>query len=304
MRVIPALALTDALVQSSAPEPGPGEEVWLASKAYVMGDEVILTSTHRRYGCVAACTGESPDASLLKAVPKWYDMAATNRWAMFDLLRNTATTHPEVLYTTITPNIRVDALAVLATNATTVRVQMIKNGVIIFDRDKTMLKRQTTTWYEYFFGAWAPLKSLVIFDLPPMINATIIVTQRLAGGTVSCGALVVGRSVKVGATEYNATSDTLNFSSVTRDLFGNATMVQRRNVPKTNQTLFLDKHRVDTVRKLRDDLNALPAVWSGLDDSQDHAYFEALLILGFYRTFTINLDHPTFAKITLELEEV
>jgi hypothetical protein len=110
--------------------------------------------------------------------------------------------------------------------------------------------------------------------------------------------------VDIGTVVAEAESDVLNFSTVDRDFAGGiSTMVQRRNVPKTIQTIWFPKSDTNKIRALRDSLNGTPAVWAGIDDSTDD-YFEAILILGFYRRFTIDLTLPENGKISLELEQV
>ena len=64
-------------------------------------------------------------------------------------------------------------------------------------------------------------------------------------------------------------------------------MVQRRNVPKTIQQIMVAKSRINKIRILRDALAGTPAVWSALTDSADD-YFDAFLIIGFYKKFSIN----------------
>jgi hypothetical protein len=142
-----------------------------------------------------------------------------------------------------------------------------------------------------------------LFDLPPYVAGVVTVTFTRAAGDVTVGGLILGTSVYVGDTQYNAESDALNFSTVERDEFGNSQLIPRRTVPKTNQTLFCTKERVNRIIKVREEQNAVPALWSGLDDDTD-GYFESLLILGYYRRFTVSLDHPDVAVISLELEEV
>jgi hypothetical protein len=41
----------------------------------------------------------------------------------------------------------------------------------------------------------------------------------------------------------------------------------------------------------------------GVED-QNHPYFEAYLIFGFYRDFTFEIDNPIGPMISLELEEI
>lgn len=116
--------------------------------------------------------------------------------------------------------------------------------------------------------------------------------------------VVMGNKVYLGATQYNARSDSMNFSTINRDEFGGAILKPRRSVPKTNQTLWTPYDIVNSVRQVRTDLNAVPALWSGLDEKFDHPYFESLLILGIYKQFEIDLAHPQVALVNLELEEI
>ena len=120
---------------------------------------------------------------------------------------------------------------------------------------------------------------------------------------LALSAAVIGTNVYVGQVLSQARSDALNFSTITRDAFGNATLVPRRSVPKTDQTLVSEPSRVDKLREVRSTLNAVPAVWSGMDDKATNPHFEALLVLGIYKEFSISLE-PLLTNITLSLEEI
>jgi hypothetical protein len=139
--------------------------------------------------------------------------------------------------------------------------------------------------------------------VPPYSDGVVTVTVTSTSGDAGLGALVVGTFVNLGQTQYSAVSDVLNFSTVERDSEGNAIFEPRRNVPKSQQTVFSDKLQVNKIINTRKDLNAKPALWYGLDDATD-GYFEAVSILGFYREFEINLDYPNHAVLSIELEEV
>lgn len=146
---------------------------------------------------------------------------------------------------------------------------------------------------------------MVLFDLPPYASGVLTVTLTRAAGNVECGALVIGTSVDLGTVLDQASSEDLNFSSVDRDTYGDINvLVPRRTVPKTTQTLHAEKARVDVLRAVRKALNAVPAVWSGLDDANADGYFEALLILGIYKEFSITLGRDHFVKVGLQLEEI
>ena len=233
----------------------------------------------------------------------WIDAGPTNRWAMFDLLRNTGTTTASPLTVSITPGQRVDSIGVVGMVADTVTVTVTVAGATVYTASANLLNRPTSGWYDYFYGAFRYRQEFARFDLPPYTNAVITITLTKANGNVTCGGVVLGSSVYLGRTLHEAESDALNFSKIERDDFGTATLVPRRSVPRTVQTLRCKKTDVDRILQLRDDLNATPALWSGLDD-QDSGYFSALLIVGVYKRFTISMDQPEDALISLELEEV
>lgn len=301
MRVTPPITISDSrLTSSTAAEPGVGEVVWNPATPYTAGQTVYLAANHTRYErLISGTTAGSPDVDS----DNWVEIGPTNRFAMFDLLRNTGTVSASPLVVEITPGQRIDSLGLVGLVADSVTVEMHNDDVLEYSRTVNLSTRQTSSWYEYFHGVFSYRTALALFDLPPFAAGVVTVTFTRATGDVTVGGLILGMSAYLGNTQYNAESDALNFSVVERDAFGNSRLIPRRSVPKTNQTLFCEKVRVNKVIKVRDDLNAVPALWSGLDDAQD-GYFEALLILGYYRRFTISLDHPDIAQISLELEEV
>ncbi|HEY3694054.1 hypothetical protein [Phenylobacterium sp.] len=271
---------------------------WSSGTTYAVGDVVLDATNHVEYTSLAA-------SNLNHAVTDtaWWLSATSNRWRMFDLLRNTGATGPSPMTVVITPGQRIDSVGLVGLVADSATVTLTVAGMTVYSKTINLSSRNTTSWYTYFFGAFT-FKSVVgLFDLPPYTNGVVSVTLTRAGGLVTCGGLLVGTSVYLGRTLYNPDNDALNFSTIDRDLFGNATLVQRRTVPKVNVQIRATKASVNSAIALRTLLNAVPALWSGLDDSED-AYFEPLLILGVYKRFTVNMDLPDYALITLELEEV
>lgn len=241
----------------------------------------------------------------LSDTTKWLASGPTNKWAMFDLLRNTATIAPLILTNVLTPATRVDSICLAGmVNVTTAVVTVVSSAVTVYTSTTDLTNREVLDWYDYYFLTFSTQPTLALFDLPPYTNAIITVTLSVATGNVECGACVLGSYVYIGDVQYEAESDVLNFSTVTRDFAGGtALMVQRRNVPKTIQQIMVAKNRVNKIRLLRDALAGTPAVWSALTDST-HDYFDAFLIIGFYKKFSINARHPEHATISLELEEI
>lgn len=302
MRVIPPILINDSkLASSSVPEDDYAE--WAVGTTYGLGARVILTSTHKIYESVSASnTGNNPAAEATDPPTYWLEIGFTNRWRMFDTLRNTRTVATDELVVEILPGERIDSVALVGLEGQTALIQVYDGTNLVYEQELFLKTRVTSTWYEYFFEKFDTLGAVSVFDVPPFTNARVKVT--ISGyGEVSCGALVVGKSSYIGQTEIQAVSDALNFSVVERNEFGDSFLQQRRSIPKTNQTVLAEKRDVDKLLALRTQLNAQPAVWSGLDDATD-GYFNALLILGYYRQFLISLEYPNHALVQLELEEI
>jgi len=281
---------------------GAYERVWISGTTYAIGDQVIRTSTHRKYQRGTAGAGTTvPELDTAN----WVDIGPTNKWAMFDLLRNTASTKTGApIVVVIVPGQRIDSLGVVGLQASSVTVSMDIGVTNYYSRTITTIERNTVNWSGYFFNTFHYSQSTVLFDLPLITGATLTVTIDNGAGTAKCGGLVIGRSVYLGGTQYSPVRSALNFSTTTRDNFGNVTLVQRRSVPKTDQKIFTKKASVNSILQLMSDLNASPALWSGLDDQTTSDYFDALLILGFYKEMSIDVQHADYALLSLQLEEI
>lgn len=301
MKVIPPVTVTDAmLISSTAPEPGAGETIWVSGTTYAKDDVRIRTTTHRKYKRLIAGAGTTPPES--DAV-NWLDVGPTNKWAMFDLYRNTATELASPLTVVIAPGTRISDVGIVGLQSDAVTISVDVGVTNYYSESFVTTRRRSFGWSDFLFAGFAYQAALAKFGLPPMTSATITITIT-GTSIVKCGGVVLGRAADVGRVQYSPTRSALNFSKIERDAFGNATLVPRRTVPQTNQKTVIDKAATNTVLQLASDLNAVPALWSGLDDQSNSDYFDALLILGVYKEFTVSLDHPTNAVVTVQLEEI
>ena len=197
---------------------------------------------------------------------------------------------------TITLDQRIDALALLGLdNVSNILITTTYGGttLTLVNKSNSYVSNGITIYYP----------SYLALDLQPYYG--LIITITLTGtGIIKCGNCILGTYENIGFVQRGASVDTINFSTVDRDLYGNATLIQRRNIPKISTSLILDNTKINKVTRLREYLNAKPAVWSGLDQSVSDSYYESLLVLGFYKNFTINIDNPIAITINLELEEI
>ncbi len=129
MRVIPPLPITDAILTSSTcAEPSAGEAVYNAATTYAVGDVVIVAADHRTYQSLQA--GNLANTPITS--PTWWlDIGASNRWKMFDLLRNTQTEQASPLTVVLTPGLRVNSLALLGLVADSVTVSVVTGDQLL-----------------------------------------------------------------------------------------------------------------------------------------------------------------------------
>lgn len=286
---------------------GPTETAYNAATTYPVLATVSSAATHRVYESLQAANVGNPIPVPPETFTAWWlDVGPTNKWAMFDLSRNTQTVHTSPLTVVLTPGQRINTVGLtgivgnsLVISATSVTGGGTVYGPVTFDLNT----RQVVDGYDYAFQPFSTRPSKVVFDVPPFTDIIITITISATEGNVKCGAVVIGTYVYIGMVLQHAKADSLNFSSITRDLWGNVTLVPRRSVPKTTQTLLLPSSRTNKVMAAKAALDARPALWTGLDDTTSD-WFEMLEILGIYKQFEFDAAQAEQAEITLELEEI
>lgn len=301
MRVTPPVTIT-AIISSTLSEPGSEEQVYSPTATYGLEDRVISMATHLKYESLQA--GNTAHPLPLPPEEKndwWMEVEATNKWAMFDLSRNTQSVGNSPMTVKFAPGERIDTIGVFGMYADAVHITMRSSGAVVYSNSRVLIYRNTSRPYEYAFGAFKRLPSCVFFDLPPITNAEIEVTLTIGVGQVKCGAIIVGRNTYLGEVQVNPESDTRNFSVFERDKYGKSTLIPINTIPTTKQTLVAPGYLIESIRGVRKSLDAKVALWTALDDVEND-YFEALMILGIHRRFLININKQEIT-ISLELEE-
>lgn len=275
-------------------------EVYSAGVTYALGYIVTDTVNHLLYASLAV--GNSGQA--LTNETKWALVGASNRFAMFDNLRDTLTVAQKILTVVLAPNKRIDSIGLLKMNGVKqVVISMTTSYETIYTKTVELPNRSVFSWLSWLYGEVKSKKTVVLSDLPLSSNSAITITFT-GDAEISVGACVLGRGIFIGKVEYGAVSDTSNYSTMTRKFDGSVNVLtQRRNAPKTINTLWIPKLILQDVYDLREESAAKPLLWVGIDQVDD-AYFRPLVILGFFTNFPISLDHPNDAKASLTIEEI
>lgn len=278
----------NGLTYTSSIAAGDGDPaVWSSGINYAVGDRVRVNSAKKVYeNVVAGVEGISPD---LGTSTHWVEVEYMNTYAMFDTMRRTQSYGTDSIEINIAYSNAIDSVALLGlVNVSSVYIKMLDSALAIT--------------YEV---TGTPSNGIyIVTNLPGTTNYSLQIILNGPGSTVYAGTLIIGKSEYIGDIQRNISVETRNYSTIDRDVFGNVSLIPRGSSPITNKNLVIEASLVNQVERTRSKLNAVPAVWIGMDGNEIPEYYTSLVILGFYRKFTIRLDSSIHATISLELEEV
>ena len=302
MRVLTPVAITPALVTATT-APMDASPAWAAATAYAKDELCHRVATGRVYRRITAGTSATPPES---DPALWRDLRPVNRYAMFDDLRSTRS---EVLAGPLTvsvePGARFDSLALLGMRGQSVTVTTT-TGAASTARTFPLFGRQVASWYQFFTRPFVQRESLVLWDLAAWRNTTLTVdVQPLAGpsGAAGCGVLALGRGEVLGELMWDFEADALNFSETEREFDGSLVLLRRRAVPKLTIRVRVDAAMTDAVLALRDQLNAVPALWDGFTRYPGSPYAQSARVYGIWRRFSVRPENKKYAIADIELEE-
>lgn len=277
-------------------EPGGAPIVTLGTQS---GTHTATAQVHKNYESLAASNIGNPPP--IDDGTKWFDLGPTNRWAPFDNLRDTGATDTGPLTYVITPGERIDAIGLMGMVADSVTVTVTVGASTVYTYTENLSTRSVATWYDYFFKAFTYKSDLGLFDLPPYTNGIITVSLSRLSGAPTIGGIFIGSSIYIGGIQYGATAGARNFSKFDRDDFGNARFVKRRSIPRKTFNCRVTKENAQNVLNLQDTLNAVPCLWSGLDDPA-HPYFQPFFVFGVYQKLDLVPDQESHAMLQGEVE--
>lgn len=299
MKIIRPVDITDTvLVSSNIPEDD--YPVWVSGTTYSEGDRVISTVTHKIYEALQTSTGKDPTTNPIGTnnIPYWLDLGATNKWRMFDgKTQNLSTFTDEIIVQLQTPKV-VNSIALFGLQATSVRVTMTDDVEgIVYDTGNIPLQDFSSidSWWTYYYEDISAVQKYSRLDLPTYRNS--IIEIHLTGiGNVSCGQVVIGNQQILGLTDYGTSIGIMDYSRKTRDIFGNAIILERAFNETVDYDVTIDSTNVRNVQQTLAKYRATPLVWIG--DEQ----FEETIIYGFYKDFNIILSNFSISDCVISVE--
>lgn len=213
---------------------------------YKPGDEVVKSSIHKKYRCLVDTTTD-PEVGTGEVPPKWVELGATNRWAMFDGINTYQATYPSDVDVTIHPVGVVDSISIFNIE----NVTSIEITTSVPDTGSTYTETHDTTGKE----------SLVTYDFPPYENPFVDI--KFVGTDIKVGEVVMGTGTVLGVLLAGAVSDRIDYSRYTYDEFGELTYVPRPIVNYTTYPIRVAKIDALGVERYLDNLKGKQAVWIG-----------------------------------------
>ncbi|MGV6473510.1 hypothetical protein [Azotobacter vinelandii] len=293
MRIIKPIEITESiLVSSSVPEDD--YAAWSAATAYAVGDRCIRA--HRIYEALIASTNVDP-ATDASDPPKWLDLGATNRWRMFDDKVGSLTEQTGSIAVTLAPGTVINSLALFnlrGRTATAVMTDPLEGEV--YRREVSLVDAGVSDWYEWFFAPIGRRTDIVLLDLPAYGTAELSVTIDNVSDMAACGHLVTGSQAEIGVALYGTGVGITDYSRKETDEFGNSIVIERAFSKRAEFDVIVDTVRVGLVQRLLASIRARPAVWIG------EASYEATVLFGFFKDFSISISGPQVSDATITVE--
>lgn len=296
MRAIKPVGVDDTtLFSTSIPEDD--YPVWMAG-AYVIGDKVIKTTTHRIYECLVN-TSDDPEVGVLAVPPTWLDIGATRPWRMFDGSISSQSNDTSDIVVVLEPGRTISSVSSFnIEDITSVNITMVDpiEGEV-YNRDVDLQDNTSIVdWYTYFFEPISVATEFLVLDLPPYGSAKTTVTYSVeTEGRV--GELVIGSAIVLGVTNYGTSVQLLDFSRKERDEFGKFTVIKRNTSKLVNFDVTVPTGRVGYIFNQLSKLSTIPMVWVGTEAEDDDT-----LIYGYYRDFRVDISSFNISDCSIEVE--
>lgn len=301
MRVISPITVASAdLLSSNVAETDHSQ--WDISTTYSAADRVIALSTHKIYESVTGSNlGNDPTTD---DGTYWTEISATNRWKAFDGKITDQTSNTGSITYSIDLPILLTAAAILNCAAPEVRIQIYDTSipaVEVYDQTIILVDDSAIVdWFTYFTedisGSYET--EAIFLGMPGYAGYQMDITVGDGTGTPAVGEIVLGRPYTLGETLGGTSIGIEDFSTKSRDAFGNAIIVERAFIDEVEFQFTLQTADARRVKRILASLRATPAVYFA--DESILSY--GTLVYGFFQDFEIPLSAGGQSTATLRIE--
>jgi len=274
---------------------------YAAGTTYAENDIVIVAADHKQYlSLQAANTGNTPVGDVTDL---WWSVpAATTAWSPFDVKIGSTVERTGTIEYELTPGAIVSGIAFFKLDASSIDIVMTDpvEGIVYTDSIDLISTSNVFDGYSYSFAPFLLTRHTVETNLPPYINAVITITINAESdtSTTSCGEIVFGPLSYSGSSQYSASLEIVNYSTITPDVWGNLEVVERSYSNKVNVEMVIANSIIQSVLEFFEDYRAIPVVWI---PTETDSISGPLLTYGYYQRATTVFSYPTYSVINVEL---
>lgn len=296
---------------STVPYPDTNETAWADGTPYVAGDKrsYLIGDLYHKFECKLAHTSDAATGKVPEAYPDdennayWIDLGAVNKFAPFQLERNTQNSADSPYVVSVDPSARVGAIAIGNIVADSVTLEVLSGATVVYTETKNLLSRDVYNWYTWTYAPFRQITKTLFSGLPMNANYTFKLTFTKAAGKVKVGSIIPAVAFDIGKAQFKAKVTRENFSTFNRTFDGEAKIIKRRNVPGNQLQLIQSKAQVDGIKNIIDDLNGEVTFWAAVETDTD-PYFESLLTIGLYKSYFYSVENAVEAIADIEIQEL
>lgn len=203
-------------------------------------------------------TGHTPGAAGSEAW--WSDAGPSNRWAMFDGEVQTVTRKSNSLTVTVSP-VGAPTVALLNVRAKTAQCRSVHGSTEVYNKTVSLWDTSLISdWAEYFFGTPEFRTEAVFTGLPPVPGQAVTITLSAPGAEVECGMCILGTPFNTGVEQLGLKRSGLDYSTVTFDVYGKATIRRRGYAREVSTQTQLDNSAFDRIARRLDQIASTPVL--------------------------------------------
>lgn len=251
-------------------------------------------------------TSHTTDSPPTTEDSKWVRIGSTNQYSMMDKEVNTKTVAEGGLIEITLQAGRIDSLALLGLNATSVEVSLVVDNIEEFTASANLVTRLSTgTWMGFFtdplyqqdYYVVQGMVDTALIDLPRYLNAYLTIRIINENGPAECGVCRPGLLLDIGETDNDAETGIEDYTLRTFDGFGRLDQTVRHYSKEISTEVHIYTSHIDLIYGWLVKLKDTPLVWLGVE--QHGAY----IVYGFGK-WRITRKGALMSKLSLEIEGV
>ncbi len=295
--ILPVAVTEEILISSSLPEDD--APTYDPNAVYVVGGTCI--EGHKVYSSlVASNAGKLPSQHLTGSTPAWSLIGYTNRWRKYDEYVNSksvSTDGSDMVDVLDLPYCNGLALFGLVGETVTITVANAQ-GDIVYEQTASLLTESVQNWEDFFYASrhW---QEVCWVEFPIMTRA--IVTIRISGATPTCGMAIPGEVKELGATQYDASLPTTDYSIFSVNDFGGISLSEGAYTQGVEGDVTVETTLLAATKRIAAQLRATPTAFFCANEVHADGLSDVMIAYGVLRSFEATIARPTEQDISFKI---